>query len=202
MDFDVVLLDLGGVLIDIDYSKTSVAFEKLGMTDFKNAYSQAEQVTLFDDFETGRISPQRFINELLPFVTPGTSPNSVVHAWNAMILSVPAEKITLLETLKKRYPLYLLSNTNALHVPIVRKEWAKVTTKPLEAFFDKIYLSHEIHLRKPFPETFHFVCNDISVNPSRVLFIDDSIQHVLGAREAGLQAIHLQDTSALHQLFS
>jgi len=202
MDFDVILLDLGGVLIDVDYSKTRVAFEKLGMTNFKNAYSQADQVKLFDDFETGQISPQYFVNELLPFVNPGTSPNSIVHAWNAMILSVPDAKITLLETLKKQYPLYLLSNTNELHVPVVRKEWAKVSSKPLESFFDKIYLSHEIHMRKPLPETFHFVCNDLSVNPSRVLFVDDSMQHVLGARQAGLQAIHLQDTSALGQLFS
>ncbi len=67
---------------------------------------------LFDDFETGKISAQRFINSLLPYLKPGTTPNKVVHAWNAMILDVPPEKLQLLESFRGKYPVYLLSNTN------------------------------------------------------------------------------------------
>ena len=202
MDFDAILFDLGGVLIDIDYHKTITAFESLGMADFKSAYSQADQGQLFDDFETGQISAQRFINQLLPHLYRNTTPNQVAHAWNAMILGVPMEKITLLSGLKKTFPLYLLSNTNELHIPVVRREWAKVSPEPMEFFFDEVFLSHEIGMRKPAQETFRFVCEKINIHPSRLFFVDDSIQHINGALEAGLQAFHLKESLELYQIFS
>jgi hypothetical protein len=81
MNFDALIFDLGGVIINLDYKRTIHAFEQLGMEDFHTIYSQATQTNLFDDFETGKISAQRFINSLLPYLKPGTTPNKVVHAW-------------------------------------------------------------------------------------------------------------------------
>lgn len=202
MKFEAIVFDLGGVLIDLDYNRTINAFKQLGIADFDKMYSQAAQNNLFDDFETGQISAQRFVNSLLPYLRPGTTPNKVVHAWNAMILSVPTAKIELLKDLRKKYPIYLLSNTNELHVPVVRREWAKVTSQPMEDFFDHIYFSHEIHLRKPTSEIFEFVCDQQNLVPEKTLFIDDSIQHIKGAEQIGLQTFHLEDPDKLYQLFS
>jgi putative hydrolase of the HAD superfamily len=202
MDFDAIIFDLGGVIIDLDYSKTIHAFEQLGMENFHEVYSQASQTNLFDDFETGKISAQRFINSLLPYLKTGTTPNMAVHAWNAMILSVPPEKLQLLLKLKKEYPIYLLSNTNELHVPVVRREWAKVASDPMEYYFDRIFFSHEIHMRKPEISIFKFVCEEQNLDPKRTLFIDDSIQHIEGAAAYGLQTIHLTEPLSLIQLFS
>lgn len=202
MKFEAIVFDLGGVLIDLDYNRTINAFKQLGIADFDKMYSQAAQNNLFDDFETGQISAQRFVNSLLPYLRPGTTPNKVVHAWNAMILSVPPAKIKLLEDLRKKYPIFLLSNTNELHVPVVRREWAKVTSQPMEDFFDHIYFSHEIHLRKPTSEIFEFVCDQQNLVPEKTLFIDDSIQHIKGAEQIGLQTIHLEEPDKLYQLFS
>ena len=164
---EALIFDLGGVLISIDYEKTIHAFENLGMLDFNSVYSQAAQTNLFDDFETGNISAQRFINSLLPFLKPGTSPNKVVQAWNAMILDVPSQKTDLLKRLKKKYPIFLLSNTNELHVPVVRREWSKTTDEPMEDFFTKIYFSNEIHLRKPNRDIFEFVCEEQQLIPEK-----------------------------------
>ena len=199
---EALIFDLGGVIISIDYEKTIHAFEKLGMLDFNSVYSQAAQSNLFDDFETGNISAQRFINSLLPFLKPGTSPNKVVQAWNAMILDVPSQKTDLLKRLKKKYPLFLLSNTNELHVPVVRREWAKTTEEPMEDFFTKIYFSNEIHLRKPNREIFEFVCEEQQLIPEKTLFIDDSMQHIEGAEKFGLQTFHATSSESLFQLFS
>lgn len=187
---DALIFDLGGVIINVDYNKTIQAFEKLGMYDFHSVYSQAKQTNLFDDFETGNISAQHFINRLLHYLPPGTSPNKVVQAWNAMVLDVPAEKIALLDRLKEKYPIYLLSNTNELHIPLVRREWAKITNRPIESYFNKVYFSNEIKLRKPHLEIFKFVCEDQNLRPATTLFIDDSIQHIDGAKEYGLQTHH------------
>jgi putative hydrolase of the HAD superfamily len=202
MKYEAIIFDLGGVIIDLDYQLTIAAFKELGIIDFDSDYSQAQQSKLFDDFETGKISAQHFINCLLPFLKPGTSPNKVVNAWNAMILSVQSSKIDLLLSLREKYPLFLLSNTNELHVPKVRREWSKVTSKPMEDFFDHIYFSHEIHLRKPNSEIFQLVCDQQLLIPEKTLFIDDSIQHIKGAEMIGLQTLHLTDSTELNQLFS
>lgn len=202
MDFDALIFDLGGVIINLDYNRTIHAFEDLGMGNFHEVYSQAAQTNLFDDLETGKISAQRFINSLLPYLRSGTTPNMVVHAWNAMILNVPIEKLQLLTELKEKYPVYLLSNTNELHVPVVRREWAKVTSLPMEHYFNRIFFSNEVHLRKPDRSIFEYVCSEEGLNPARTLFIDDSIQHIRGAEEFGLQTIHLTEPTALIQLFS
>jgi FMN phosphatase YigB (HAD superfamily) len=202
MKYNAIILDLGGVLIDIDYQKTIDAFIQLGMVDFKSIYSQASQQKLFNDYETGQISSQYFINQLLPFLKQGTSPNKVVEAWNAMILNVPLKKIELLEKLKLHYPLFLLSNTNELHVPVVRKEWAKVTDKPMESFFNTIYFSHELQQRKPNADIFKNVCERENLDPETTLFIDDSIQHIEGASSIGLQTYHLKNSADLYQFFS
>lgn len=202
MKYNAIIFDLGGVLIDIDYQKTIDAFVQLGMVDFNSIYNQASQQKLFSDYETGQISTQYFINQLIPFLKPGTSPNKVVEAWNAMILSVPKEKIALLENLKSNYPLYLLSNTNDLHVPEVRKEWAKVTEKPMESYFKTIYFSHELHQRKPDAIIFENVCERENLDPKATLFIDDSLQHIEGAASIGLQTYHLKKSTDLIQFFS
>lgn len=202
MDFNALIFDLGGVIINLDYNRTIHAFEELGMENFHDVYSQAAQTNLFDDFETGKISAQRFINSLLPYLKSGTTPNMVVHAWNAMILDVPKEKLDLLLELKAKYPVFLLSNTNELHVPVVRREWSKVSDSPMEHYFNRIFLSHEIHQRKPDRSIFEYVCIEERLVPERTLFIDDSIQHIKGASAYGLQTIHLTETESLIQLFS
>lgn len=200
--FKAVLFDLGGVLIDIDYHATERAFEQLGVADFKERYTQLAQNELFDRFECGEISPQHFVNLLLPYTQSGTSPNQVVAAWNAMLGTFPSEKMNMLSRLVKTTPLFMLSNTNELHWIEVKRAWQKVTTQPMQHFFSAIYLSHEIGKRKPHPETFVWICQQMGFEPADVLFIDDSPQHIEGATQAGLQVHYYQDAAAFYALFS
>jgi putative hydrolase of the HAD superfamily len=191
-----IVFDLGGVLIDIDYQLTIDAFEKLGVNDFKKLYSQANQTGLFDAYETGQISTQRFINEILKYVPSPTNPNHIVDAWNAMILDFKKKKLDDLIALRKNVNLYLLSNTNALHLDKVKMKWAKISATPFETYFDQPYFSHHIGLRKPSVEIFKHVCHQNNLNPSQTLFIDDSIQHIEGAQRAGLKTmLHKQNSS-------
>ena len=200
--YKAVLFDLGGVLIDIDYYATERAFESLGVSDFKERYSQLAQNELFNRFECGEISPQHFVNLLLPYTQSGTTPNQVVAAWNAMLGAFPTEKLKLIEHLEKTTPLFMLSNTNELHWIEVERAWRKVSDEPLQHFFKKIYLSHEIGQRKPHLETFEWVCQQMGFEPAEVLFIDDTPQHIEGAIKAGLQVHYYQDLAAFYALFS
>lgn len=201
-DFENIIFDFGGVIINIDYHATIDAFKSLGITDFEALYSQAEQSDLFDAIETGRISPQQFINGILDLLPSGTTPNQVVHAWNAMILDIPADRIKFLLELKKTHQIFLLSNTNSIHIDKAMREWNATTQENINQVFNKVYLSHEMGLRKPHPEIFTSVCEEQGLNPAKTLFIDDSVQHVEGAREAGLKAHHLLPEETIQSILS
>jgi len=113
--------------------------------------------------------------------------------WNAMLGRIPPERIALLQALRARYRLLLLSNTNAIHVPAFERIIAEHNgIADFRALFDGAYYSCEIGLRKPDAEAFHHVLGRHGADPARTLFVDDSIQHVVGARAAGLRAEHLE----------
>ena len=190
---EAIIFDLGGVILNIDYPRTADAFKALGLENFDEVYSQLCQTELFDRFERGEISTFHFINRVLDQLPGGCNGNQVVHAWNAMILDFPSERLALLLDLKQRYRTFLLSNTNDIHMEAVRRALERASGhRRLEDYFERVYLSCEMGLRKPDPNIFLQVCTEQRLSPATTLFIDDSPQHVEGARAAGLQAVHLQ----------
>jgi putative hydrolase of the HAD superfamily len=194
---DAIIFDLGGVFIHIDYLATVKAFEKIGFSDANVLYSQSVQADLFQQYEIGAISTPHFINKLLALSNKTISPNQVVQAWNAMIGEFEQNSITVLKELQGKARLFLLSNTNQLHLDLVHREWNKFEIEPMEFYFEKMYVSHQFGKRKPHPETFLSVCNHHNLIPEKTLFIDDSIQHIDGAQKAGLQTVHL---TSIHDL--
>lgn len=199
---EAIIFDFGGVIINIDYNATIKAFEALGIDNFDELFSKATQSNLFDDIETGKISPQHFINRLLTLLPEGTSPNRVVHAWNAMLMDIPKDRIELLLRLKERYKIFLLSNTNLIHIDSALRTWNATTDRTIDSIFDHVYFSHEMGLRKPHVEIFETVCREQGLNPDTTLFIDDSIQHIEGAQKAGLNTFHLSEGLVIQDVFS
>ena len=197
-----IIFDFGGVIINIDYKATIEAFKKLGIDNFDELYSQANQSNLFDDIETGKISPQHFINGLLKLLPNGISPNQVVHAWNAMLLDIPKSRIELLQELSAKYHIFLLSNTNSIHIDAALRTWNKISDEPIESVFETVYFSHVIGMRKPNVEIFDYVCEKHELNTKETLFIDDSIQHIEGAKRSGLQTLHLTGGLDIQDVFS
>ncbi|MBK7268054.1 MAG: HAD family phosphatase [Flavobacteriales bacterium] len=190
---DTILLDLGGVIIDVDYHASARAFRALGFEEFDALYSQAKQDHLFDGFEIGALSPAQFRDRIRQLFRQDLTDREIDACWNAMLGSVPMERIDLIDRLKKRYQVLLLSNTNAIHVSafteMIRKENGIADFKGL---FHGAYYSCEMGLRKPDAAAFHHVLEQHDAEAERTLFIDDSMQHVIGARAAGLHAQHLE----------
>jgi putative hydrolase of the HAD superfamily len=199
---DAILFDLGGVFINIDYQATIEAFEKLGFNNAEQLYSQSEQALLFEKYEIGEISTPHFINNLLTISNSKISPNQVVKAWNSMIGDFSIKSIAVLKNLQKKYKLFMLSNTNDLHTELVKRKWQEVENTPFDSYFEKIHFSHQLGMRKPYPETFLKVCDINFINPKKTLFIDDSIQHIEGAEKAGLQTIHLKKIADLSSVLN
>lgn len=190
---DTLILDLGGVLIDVDYRATGLHFGSLGITGFDTLYSKARQSDLFDRFETGDLSPQGFRDEVRALLSAALADTEIDAGWNAMLGTIPPERIALVKELKQRYQLLLLSNTNAIHVPAFEAIIARdLGIRDFRSLFHGAYYSCELGMRKPNAEIFQHVLEQHGADPARALFIDDSIQHVEGARAAGLHAQHLE----------
>jgi FMN phosphatase YigB (HAD superfamily) len=198
-----IVFDLGGVLFDIDYSLTQQAFIALGAANFDKQYSQQVQNGVFDDFEKGNITPVQFRKEVLKWLPAGITDKQVDDAWNALLLGFPDEKINLLKRLKNKYRLFLLSNTNEIHLPAVITMIDGLHGQGIMGnLFEKEYYSCKMGMRKPDAEIFEYVTNENSLIPSSTLFIDDSIQNIKGADSVSMQTLHCTPSVSLAEYFS
>lgn len=200
---DAIIFDFGGVLINIDYHNTVDAFRSLGIPNFDKKFAQAQQTEIFDLYETGQITSESFLQGLQEFLPAIVDQQKLVDAWNAMILDVPNEVPSFLKNLKEAgKKLFLLSNTNEIHINYALKKWKSTTELEMDQLLNHIYLSHEIELRKPDLAIFEYVLSDQGLQPDRTLFIDDSIQHIESAKSMGIKTHHLTKQSDLYEIFS
>lgn len=198
-----VIFDLGGVLFDIDYKHTQQAFQQLGSNaDFSEVYSQQKQAGIFDDFEKGNISPEQFRSGLRKWLPETITDQQIDSAWNALLIGFPKEKVELLEGLKGRYNLYLLSNTNEIHLPVVLDMIDNAHSPgQLGKLFIKEYYSCRMGLRKPEKTIYEKVLLENNLEPSTTLFIDDIQQNIEGAESAGIQTLHCTAELNLKEYF-
>jgi HAD superfamily hydrolase (TIGR01509 family) len=188
-----IIFDLGAVIIDIDYNLTADAFRRLGLLHFDEIYSKAKQDHLFDRFEKGDMSDEEFRETVRKHIPHSVSDEQIDSAWNAMLKEVPEETFGLLEEIGKQKRIFLLSNTNRIHVrafsKIIERQYGFAR---FESLFEKAYYSCDIGMRKPDAEIFEFVLLQHGLKANETLFIDDSPQHVEGARNCGIFAFHLR----------
>lgn len=196
-----IIFDLGGVLLDIDYNLTRTAFEKLGVTHFDELYSQANANLLFQKLETGKITENNFYKELNRCTGLHLSPEDIREAWNAMLLSFREESLQFLSELRHRYKIFLLSNTNFIHIDWFRNRFHETKReKSFDEYFIRAFYSCEIGLRKPDAICYEWVLNELSIDVGKTLFIDDSELNIISAKNVGLQTIHLTSGKNIEEL--
>ncbi|RAJ01600.1 putative hydrolase of the HAD superfamily [Chitinophaga skermanii] len=197
-----IIFDLGGVILNIDYTLTEKAFQSLGITNFNELYSQFHANDLFNNLETGKIGEDDFIKELKQYVPINITESQLKEAWNAMLLDFPLQRLQILQQLRNHYRLFLLSNTNAIHLAAFNKILERDRSLPsLGVFFDKSYYSHLVGMRKPNKDIYEFVLQENGLNPAETLFIDDTLPNIATANELGIQTIHLQAPRTIVDIF-
>ena len=187
-----IIFDLGGVILNIDYLLAVKAFKSLGIGNFDECFSQAQQKQLFDLYEKGLISSADFRNELKAYCNESVEDAIVDAAWNSMLLDLPPERLDVLLRFKQSHRTFLLSNTNEIHINSFNsylKEQFKITD--LSGHFEKMYLSYKVGMCKPDAEIFELVLSENNLHPKETLFIDDSIQHIESAKKLGIQTYWL-----------
>ena len=191
--YKAIIFDLGGVIINIDYTLTQRAFAKLGIDEKNEFYSKKKQTKIFDKLEIGTICNTQFLKELQKKSNNSTL-QEIKDAWNSMLLDMPKERLDFIHSLKENYTIYLLSNTNSIHINRIKKDMGKKKWEYFISLFDKIYLSHEIGMRKPNKKAFQVILKENDLKPEEVLFIDDSSQHINSARELKINCHLLKKT--------
>ena len=192
-DYPNIIFDFGGVILNIDYNRTINAFRSMGVERFDEKYTQFNQSPIFDQLERGEIAPVDFREGLREMLGKACTDQELDNAWNAMLLDLPAERLQLLKQLSTQRRIILLSNTNVIHVACFETEMKRLHgIDNLNGYFEKVFYSCSVGMRKPESRIFEFVLDEMGFNPSETLFIDDSPQHIEGARSAGINAYHLR----------
>lgn len=187
-----IIFDLGGVLINLDPDRTRRCFQSFfpSKDQYETFYQKMTKESIFNDHETGKISDDFFIETIQRLVPKKISNYDIVNAWNAMILDFPRERIELLRRLRKRFNIFVLSNTNHIHLQLARQRaLLDAGINDLDAEFDQAFYSHILHERKPGKRIYELVCQHANINPSETCFIDDNMINLTGAEQIGICTI-------------
>lgn len=181
-----IIFDFGDVFLTLDKSATLKHLQKFEIQDFDES-----MIATNEAYEKGEISSEKFVDFYVEKFE-GLSKNEFTKAWNSILIEFPESRLKFLKQLKTsgQYKLILLSNTNELHI-----DWVKENISVFEEFracFDKFYLSHEIHFRKPNANIFEFVLNENQIKAEDTLFVDDTEIHIKTAEKLGIHTWHLQ----------
>jgi len=187
-----IIFDFGGVLLDLDYNLTYKKMSEITGLEISEDTFPPSIIKVMMTYEKGQINTETFLWNLQK-ESSKLPPQAIdlIKAWNAMLLGWNKERFQFLRELKKDYSLYLLSNTNELHIDWVMKDLEEnhLISDFDNHFFDKTYYSHLINKRKPDTEIYKFVLEDAGIKASETLFIDDNLNNVEAARKCGIHAI-------------
>lgn len=187
-----ILFDFGGVFLNIDYALTEKAFLALGVKNFAALYNQHKASDLFEQLETGKLTPQEFYDAFRNIAGIALSNVQIQTAWNAMLLNLPTERIEWLQKINKQYKVFLYSNTNKIHYDcFIHTANKACSNKDFNSLFIKTYYSHICGFRKPYKESYLKIVEEQNLQPKETLFIDDTLVNIEGAKLAGLQTLHL-----------
>ena len=182
-----IIFDFGDVFINLDKTATFREMQKFGLNSIT-----PELDSLCKNYEKGLISSTLFLSETSA-IFPKASKQELTKAWNAILLDFPSHRLNYVESIasKESHRLFLLSNTNELHIDFVRKQMGEVDFNRFKNLFEKFYLSHEIHMRKPDREIFDFVLDENGLNPVETLFIDDTAENIQTALQLKINCWHI-----------
>ncbi len=180
-----IIFDLGAVIIDIDVSLSIEAFARFAPQNEEIIRQKFLNTDFFRDFEKGRIRISEFNEGIRQQVGSQLSDAQIKDAWNALLLTIPQERIDLLKNIKNRYRTFILSNTNVIHVKAIEENY------PLAEWVEKVYYSCDMDKRKPDKDIYQQVIQEMQLITEETLFIDDNIENVQTAQSLGISSFYL-----------
>lgn len=188
-----LFFDLGAVIIPIDFNKTFQSFSTLSgipVTYISTMY-QLHQSDIFQPFEKGYSGNALFLHQVrnLLQLPSSISDLQIIRAWNDLLLPIPPERIERIKTLRKKHSLYLLSNTNPIHITEVHRILFRSTgVSQLEELFEHTFYSYDMNALKPTKDFYQYVLHNIPAQAKDCYFMDDNKDNILGAQACGIES--------------
>ena len=181
-----IIFDFGDIFINLDKEATVNALAQLGVSEISE-----ETVRVCQQYEMGMLSTKSFVDFFEGKFQ--ISSEKLIAAWNAILLDFPEHRLLFLQELAKNanYNLFLLSNTNELHISWIQENWGMRLYNTFKNCFGYFYLSHEMRMRKPNANIFEYVLKKHSLVPKETLFIDDTQENIDAAKLLGIQTWNL-----------
>lgn len=183
---DTIIFDFGDIFINLDKQATISGLQKLGMTEWNSELDRLNQL-----FETGDITTEEFLDGFQKEL-PKASIEEILEAWNAILADFPLYRLEFLQMLSKKYRLFLLSNTDSIHIETFETKSGISFYSDFYQCFEKVYFSFEIGMRKPNADVFQYLINKHELSPKRTLFIDDKKENTDSAASLGFHVWNLK----------
>ena len=182
-----LLFDLGGVLIDIDFGRAFEHWRCLSALPLEGIRAAFRFDDAYEKHERGEIGATEYFAHLINKLQLRDDPEGIAQGWNAIFTGQITETLALVNAARTSLPCYAFSNSNAVH----QAAWSRMYPAVVQAF-DRIFVSSDIGFRKPERRAFEHIASEINTPPGAILFFDDLVDNVTGARAAGLQAVFVR----------
>lgn len=187
-----IIFDLGEVIIPLSFERMVNKFAALGLPHFDEFYRQRKS-DLFDPFELGELSSAQFRLALRSYFHVSerkVSDQQLDEAWNAWLGEIPEERLSCIRSLKKQgqYRMFLFSNTNPIHLHEIYRRHGK---NVFNGCFEEEFYSFQFRQKKPQPLAFVSIQKKRGLRAEETIHVDDSLEHLVGARAAGMQVLHV-----------
>lgn len=184
-----IIFDFGGVLVNLTRNRWIESFKRLGVTNiWENMMTPSYQhKDLYMQLELGNISTAAFRAGVRRLTSQTVSDEEIDQAWISMLGDIPSYKLDLILKLREHYHIFLLSNTNILHWEWAEKNCFNYRGHRVDDFFDRIYLSYQLHMQKPDLEIFQYILDDAGIKPEETFFFDDALVNCKAAEKLGIR---------------
>ena len=182
-----IVFDFGDIFINLDKKLFAEELQKIHISQ-----ESEEMLPILQQYEMGLVSTDKFLTFFEERLS--VSQDKLKRAWNSILLDFPKERLRFIQNLSKskKYRLFLLSNTNDLHISWIQKNWGMEQYNAFKICFEQFYLSHEINLRKPNNNIYEFVLTMNKLAPKETLFIDDTKENTDAAKALGIHIWNLK----------
>jgi FMN phosphatase YigB (HAD superfamily) len=182
-----IVFDFGDIFINLDKKLFAEELQKIHISQ-----ESEELLPILQQYEMGLVSTDKFLTFFEERLH--VSQDKLKRAWNSILLDFPKERLRFIQNLSesKKYRLFLLSNTNDLHISWIQKNWGMEQYNAFKICFEQFYLSHEVNLRKPNNNIYEFVLTTNDLAPKETLFIDDTKENTDAAKALGIHIWNLK----------
>ena len=192
-----MIFDLGGVIMNIDVDRALNSFAAQSSISGPEINWQSHLPGFFHLFEMGKISEADFRDNLREVLGKNLEDDVLDHCWNQLLLDIPNHRLDHLTTLRKKYKMVLLSNTNSIHTRIIHSRLKLASGAPdFQSYFDRVYYSYQMNLAKPDPRIFEVVLKDNNFQAETTILVDDNGDNIRSAAHMGLQVYQVSQPDA------